>query len=121
VAEALAAFLHLAEGADRSPRTTRGGSEGDTWRKVETVARCIAENFAKEINTGKIAAAAGLHPKYAMTLLKQRCGVTLHDYLQQHRVRHAQSLLITTDAKLLMWRWRAASALRASFTRCSGE
>jgi AraC family transcriptional regulator, melibiose operon regulatory protein len=69
--------------------------------KVELMARHIAENYSRELHTAEIAAAAGLHPNYAMVLFRRTFGVTLMDYLMQQRISHAQRLLATTDDKIL--------------------
>jgi AraC family transcriptional regulator, melibiose operon regulatory protein len=99
-----AALLRLAtSGRARAPAGARlqNTAPGAGGQHVERMARYMAENFADEIAVPDIARSAGLHPKYAMTLFRRRCGITLHDYLQQHRVTHAQRLLITTDAKII--------------------
>ena len=43
-----------------------------------------------------VAAAAKLNPQYAMTLFKKMCGMTIHEYVQQHRSFHARRLRATT-------------------------
>jgi AraC-like DNA-binding protein len=69
--------------------------------KVERLARYIAEHYTEEISIPEIAAQTGLHPNYAMNLFRQSCGQTLLDCLVQHRIAHAQRLLLTTDRKVI--------------------
>ncbi len=95
-----ACFLWLAEQtATKSsppPRPVTGG-----LRHVERMARCMAERFREKLTVAEISAAAGLHPNYAMPLFHRLCGVTIRDYLLQHRLTRAQQLLLTTDDKVI--------------------
>lgn len=70
-------------------------------RRVETMARCMAERFHEDLTVPEIARAAGLHPNYAMPLFRRHCGVTIRDYLQQYRLTNAQRLLLMTDDKVV--------------------
>ena len=69
--------------------------------KVEQMASLIAANYHRNIKVAEIAKAAGLHENYAMQLFRRACGVTLLQYITQHRVWHAQRLLTTTDMKMI--------------------
>ena len=86
--------------ATRPARSFQGPGRGGA-AKVETMAQFIAEHYQNSLRVADIAAAAGLHPNYAMTLFRRTFGVSLVDYATQHRVSHAQRLLLTTDAKVL--------------------
>jgi AraC-like DNA-binding protein len=72
-----------------------------SFEKVEQMAIYITENYQKSITATDIAAAAGLHPKYAMTLFRDRCGLTIGEYLAQQRISQAQRLLAATDKKIV--------------------
>lgn len=52
-----------------------------SFDKIEQMAIFITENYQERISTADIAAAANLHPNYAMALFRARCGVTLGEYL----------------------------------------
>lgn len=65
------------------------------------LAQFISENYQEPLNLEKIASAASLHPSYAATLFKKSFGMTVLDYLTQHRIAHAQRLLVTTDIPIL--------------------
>lgn len=72
-----------------------------SFDRVEQMAVYITDNYQEHISTSDIAAAAGLHPKYAMALFRERCGVTIGEYLAQQRISQAQRLLATTEKKIV--------------------
>ncbi|MDX0858145.1 helix-turn-helix domain-containing protein [Sinorhizobium medicae] len=61
----------------------------------------IAANFLEEIDAGDIAAAAGLHPKYAMNLFRKSTGMTLIGYLTLLRLSRAQAMLMNGKESIL--------------------
>jgi AraC-like DNA-binding protein len=69
--------------------------------KAAQLAQFISENYQEPLNLAAIAAAVSLHPSYAATLFKKSLGMTINDYLTQHRIAHAQRLLVTTDMPIL--------------------
>jgi len=76
--------------------TTKGGRS-----KAEQIAQFIAAHHAEPLRAAQIAAAVGLHPRYAMTIFRQAMGMSIGEYLTQYRMMHAQRLLATTDASVL--------------------
>jgi len=110
VAEARAALLLEAEARlrrlalacqarrARSPRVFDAGGAAD---RVEQLAAFIAERYRQPLTVAEIAAAAGLNPEYATTLFRKTTGMTLIDYVTEHRLSHAQRLLTTTRRKVL--------------------
>lgn len=68
--------------------------------KVEQMACFIAQHYLRKLSTQRIADVVKLHPNYAMNLFQKTFGVTLVDYITQHRVSHAQRLLATTNSKI---------------------
>ena len=80
------------------PRTEASPSE---FTKAEQMAQLIARRYTKSLTIEMIAEAVDLHPNYAMGLFRKAFGMTLIDYLTQHRVSHAERLLVTTDVKIL--------------------
>jgi AraC family transcriptional regulator, melibiose operon regulatory protein len=70
-------------------------------RKVEQMAGFIVRHYTQPLRVADIADAVNLHPNYAMNLFRKAFGVTLVDYLTQHRISHAQRLLATTDRAVL--------------------
>ncbi|AWI57928.1 helix-turn-helix domain-containing protein [Sinorhizobium fredii] len=61
----------------------------------------IAANFLEEIDAVDIAAAAGLHPKYAMNLFRKSTGMTLIKYVTLLRLSRAQAMLINGNDSVL--------------------
>lgn len=67
---------------------------------VETMAVFVAANYQQALQIKDIADCVGLHPDYATSLFQRTFGMTLYDYLLDHRITHAQRLLATTDKKI---------------------
>ncbi len=66
--------------------------------QAERLAACVSERYREpDLSIRAIADAVGLHEKYALTLFRKACGMTLWDYVTRLRVSHAQRLLLTTD------------------------
>lgn len=120
--ELQACLLWLAQ-RRRPAARARGAAPG--MRPVEDMARVMAERFQEDLSVAAIAAAAKLHPNYAMTLFRRACGVTIRDYLQQHRLARAQQLLLTTEDKVidvaLASGFGSASAFYSAFGRTLRE
>ena len=70
-------------------------------RNVGRMCDFIAENFLYDIDSVDIAAAADIHPKYAMSLFRKSTGMTLNEYVNLLRLSYAQALLMDQDAKVL--------------------
>ena len=66
-------------------------------RQVVAMVRHIAEHFREPLTVADIAAAARLHPNYAMTQFRRVVGTTVLDYLTRRRLAEARRLLITSD------------------------
>ncbi|MDO8539986.1 MAG: helix-turn-helix domain-containing protein [Opitutaceae bacterium] len=123
-----ACFLWMAEQAattsDAEVRAIPAGATGGLHR-IERMARFMAERFQDSISVADVAAAAELHPNYAMPLFQRHCGVTIHDYLMQYRLTHAQWLLLTTDEKIidvaLASGFGSLSSFYEAFTRIAKE
>jgi AraC family transcriptional regulator, melibiose operon regulatory protein len=69
--------------------------------KVEQMAAMIAQRYTERLTVELIARSVGLHPNYAMNLFQKAFGTTLIDYVTQHRVSHAQRLLVSSDLKII--------------------
>ncbi|EAR50160.1 regulatory protein [Oceanicola granulosus HTCC2516] len=61
----------------------------------------VAAVFRDEVRAADIAEAAGLHPKYAMSLFKRATGMSLADYVTLLRLSFAQSRLVADEASVL--------------------
>lgn len=112
-------------------RLLRGAGPGrdqldtdSTTRHVVTMARFIANSFREPISAADVAAAAHLHPNYAMTLFRQLLGVTIRTYVTQRRIAESQRLLVTTDSTIehiaTDTGFGSPSSFYATFTRICG-
>ena len=66
-------------------------------RMTETLDDYIREHVADEISNTEIGAIFGYHPFYVSTVIKEKRGVTLHQYVVAYRLRLAKNLLECTD------------------------
>ena len=69
--------------------------------RAEEMAYYIARHYTHQLSTEQVAQHVGLHPNYAMTLFRQTFGTTLLQHITQHRLPHAQRLLVTTTDSVL--------------------
>ena len=93
-------------------------------RNVGHMCDFIAENFLYEIDCVDIAAAADIHPKYAMSVFKRSTGMTLNEYVNLLRLSYAQALLMNQDANVLRVAmdsgFGSLSAFNKSFRKLAG-
>jgi AraC-like DNA-binding protein len=103
--ELKARLLRLATGADTEGHHTFNGSPPAVRReyvtKAEGMAQFIAQNYRTPICIADIAEFVGLHPDYAATLFKKTFATTLNRFLVDHRIQHAQRMLVTSDESIL--------------------
>ncbi len=81
------------------PRRSRRNSPALDPRhssRAEHMAGFIAQTYRQPLTAETIGQHVGLHPNYAMALFQRTFGTTLMKYLVQHRLSHAQRLLVTT-------------------------
>ncbi len=69
--------------------------------RADQLACYIAKNYQQPLTSQSIADANGVHPNYAMGLFRQTFGTTMTSFIIQHRISHAQRLLVTTDDTIL--------------------
>jgi AraC-like DNA-binding protein len=69
--------------------------------RADQIACYIAQHYAEPITADQIAKAVGLHPNYAMGLFRKAFGTTMVDFLVQHRLSHAQRLLVTSEKSVI--------------------
>lgn len=69
--------------------------------RAEHMACFIAQNYAERLTADTIGKHVGLHPNYAMALFQRTFGTTLIKYVTQHRLSHAQRLLVTTKDQIV--------------------
>jgi AraC family transcriptional regulator, melibiose operon regulatory protein len=69
--------------------------------RAEQMACFIAQHYTEPLTAETIGRHVGLHPNYAMGVFQRTFGTTLLKYVTQHRLAHAQRLLVTTDDLIL--------------------
>ncbi|MGV3613775.1 MAG: helix-turn-helix domain-containing protein [Fimbriimonas sp.] len=87
--EVQAALLRMRPGPPSSQKAEAGA--------VAAMCRHVAANYREGLTVAAVAAAAGLHPNYAMRLFRSTTGMTVADYVLRHRLAHAQRLLLDSD------------------------
>jgi AraC family transcriptional regulator len=103
-------------------RTREGKlSQADLSRILDYIASC--ENHCPSID--EIANVCAISPAHLRRSFKRTTGKTVHDYVEQVRLRKAQSLLINTDLPLKVISYRLgfanASTFSSTFRRVSSE
>jgi AraC-like DNA-binding protein len=87
---------HSAEPLTR-PSPMNPNVSGDS---IDRMTSYIAAHYQEPIGVNDIAKAAGLNPAYAMRLFRKLWGTTMGSFLLQHRLWHAQRLLVSTPMKI---------------------
>lgn len=64
---------------------------------VDNLDSYIRENCGEEISNTELGAMFGYHPFYVSRMLKERRGITMHQYVIHYRMKLAKSLLACTD------------------------
>jgi AraC-like DNA-binding protein len=67
-----------------------------TLRQVVSMVRHIAGHFREPITVAEVAAAANVHPTYAMAQFRKVVRTTIGEYVNLHRLAEARRLLVTT-------------------------
>ena len=106
--EIRARLLRLARNLEQKEKLGESPVGGNTrstgtydFSKIESMAKFISQNYTSQIRLADIASAVNLHPDYAAYVFKKTFGITLNHYVIQHRVQHAQRLLVTSNKKVL--------------------
>lgn len=68
--------------------------------KVERMAVFVAAHYQEPLRVEDIAKVVGLHPDYANALFRSHFGMSLGRYVLEHRIAHAQRMLVTTEASI---------------------
>jgi len=93
-------------------------------RNIGRMCDFIAKNFRDEIDCVDIAAAADIHPKYAMSVFRKSTGMTLNEYVNLLRLSYAQALLMKEGANVISVAmdsgFGSLSAFNKSFRKLAG-
>ena len=108
-----ASLLEIEARMRRLALTVAAKTSGRSGRKPPTVLRkqhlsraeerasFIDQNYTQPLTAETIGQHVGLHPNYAMSLFQRTFGTTLVKYITQHRLSHAQRLVVTTADLIL--------------------
>jgi len=95
------------------------------FEKISQIADYVSRHFAEPLTVPDIARAVDMHPASATKMFKKICGVSLIHYVTQHRILHAQRLLVSTDHKILdialASGYRSASRFYAAYKKFCGD
>ncbi|MFC8510965.1 helix-turn-helix domain-containing protein [Streptomyces sp. NPDC057411] len=75
----------------------RYAGDDPALRQAVAMARYIARHFREPITVADVAAAANVHPTYAMTRFREVVRTTIGEYVKLYRLAEARRLLVTTD------------------------
>jgi AraC family transcriptional regulator, melibiose operon regulatory protein len=95
-----ARLRRLARDLETQARASRTQGDANPDRAAQ-LAQFITEHHLEPLTIPDIANAVGLNPNYAAGLFKRSFGMTMLEYLTQHRVAHAQRLLAMTERGVL--------------------
>ena len=69
-------------------------------RMTETLDEYIRDHVGEDISNTEVGAIFGYHPFYVSTVIKEKRGMTLHQYVVAYRMRLAKNLLECTDRSI---------------------
>jgi len=98
VDEIAARMRRLARRCEWASGQAAGDAQAD---HLAVMTAYLADHFTESITLTDVARAAGLNPRYAATLFREKLGRTIGQELTQHRVAMAQRLLARTDQPIL--------------------
>jgi AraC-like DNA-binding protein len=96
--EIQARLLRFARRISQRPTATYPSAQ---LSRADQLACYIARNYQQPLTSRSIADANGVHPNYAMNLFRETFGTTMTHFVTEHRISHAQRLLVTTDDAIL--------------------
>jgi AraC-like DNA-binding protein len=96
--EVQARLLRLARATSGSPVSTHPDL---VLSRADRLACYIARHYSEPLTAERIAMVNNLHPNYAMNLFRKAFGTTMTTFVTQHRISHAQRLLVTTGDAIL--------------------
>ena len=70
---------------------------GNSYEMIERVIVHIRENLTADLSLASVSAYANLSPIHFHNCFKSATGKTLHQYIEEQRIKKAASLLLTTD------------------------
>ncbi|MEM1095875.1 MAG: helix-turn-helix domain-containing protein, partial [Bacteroidota bacterium] len=119
-----ARLRRLALSCATAPEKRRLPLDAHHSSKVEQMAVYVATHYKHPIQIKDIGTAVGLHPDYATALFRKTFGMTLSDYLLEHRISHAQRMLTATRTQITTIAYESGfnsiSRFNAAFKKACG-
>ena len=120
--------LALTFQSEKAPKSRAVVSQGTFnhhyFEKISQIADYVSRNFSEDMSVVDVAKHIHMHPASATKLFKKVCGLSLMHYITQHRIFHAQRLLLSTDMKIidvaLESGYQSASRFYAAFKEFCG-
>lgn len=78
----------------------RWNTKRSNKKTIEAVIAYIKSNLTQELSLETISSYAGFSPIHFHNCFKASTGKTLHDYVEEQRIKKAENMLITTDYTL---------------------
>jgi len=89
----------LSNSIDLSKKTSYVKVKKD--KGIENMYRYITSNYLKQLTVRDVADYAGLNTNYANTLFRENTGLSIGRFITMLRIYKSQSLLLTTDLKVI--------------------
>jgi AraC-like DNA-binding protein len=96
----LALSMSIDGSADRFAEVDAKYQSSGSLGRFEKMATLLAKHSGEPLLISDIAEAVHMQPASAMRLFRKFSGMTIHEYLLQHRIGNAQRLLSTTEMKI---------------------
>jgi AraC-like DNA-binding protein len=98
-----ACLLRLASGKGWRVRTQKdlAAPADSSPAAIQRMLEVIARRYTEPLTVQQITRPTGLHANYASSLFRRTLGVTISDYVRQHRLFHARRLLAVSDKKIV--------------------
>lgn len=85
---------------ETSVQTKNVNINSNNRRMIEEVIKYIDDNLSGDLTLKTISAHVSLSPVYFHRVFKTSTGLTLHDYVEDRRIKRAVELLVSTDMTL---------------------
>ncbi len=93
--------LNVELGSSSAANKARARLDSSEVERVDRMIGYIARNYGESLTVDDVAREASLQPSYAMRLFRARFGTSIMNYVTQHRLAHAQRMLVTTNDNVL--------------------
>lgn len=82
---------------DSKKQSNKGKTVNRNYEMIEKVVKYIKINISEDLSLEKVAEYVNLSPIHFHNSFKNAMGKTLHEYVEEQRIKKASNLLVTTD------------------------